>query len=88
VTETVYRTTTTTAYTTTTTTIRETTTIYRTTTAYTTTTITSIATTTITPSGLGLIPEPGLTALVGVVALIIGLVVGMFMRRPKPSTKA
>jgi hypothetical protein len=87
VTETVYRTTTTTAYTTTTMTIRETTTIYRTTTAYTTTTITSITTTTITSPGLGLIPEPGLTALIGVVALIIGLVIGMIVRRPKPSTK-
>jgi hypothetical protein len=61
------------------TTIRETTTIYTTTTAYTTTTIT--------PPGLGLIPEPGLIALVGVIALIIGLVIGIIMRRPKPSIK-
>jgi hypothetical protein len=61
------------------TTIRETTTIYTTTTAYTTTTIT--------PPGLGLIPEPGLIALVGVIALIIGLVIGIIIRRPKPSIK-
>jgi hypothetical protein len=68
------------------TTVKVTETVYRTTT--TTAYITSIITTTITSLGLGLIPEPGLTALVGVVALIIGLVVGMFIRKPKPSTKA
>jgi len=43
--------------------------------------------TTITSPGLGLIPEPGLIALVGVIALIIGLVIGIIMRRPKPSIK-
>jgi hypothetical protein len=69
------------------TTIRETTTIYTTTTAYATTTMTSITTTTITPPGSGLIPEPGLTALVGVIALIIGLVIGTIIRRPKPTIK-
>ena len=61
------------------TTIRETTTIYTTTTAYTTATIT--------PPGSGISPEPGLIALVGVIALIIGLVIGIIIRRPKPSTK-
>jgi hypothetical protein len=69
------------------TTIRETTTIYKPTTVYTPTTITVYTPTTITSPGLGLIPEPGLTALVGIIALIIGLVIGIIIRRPKPSTK-